>query len=99
MYTLWSHGELLGESRLDYVRVISDVRMGELQLTTRGLTLLDRLAQTHADAYYSARRLNSDPANESDAMNRTPKASPQILPPSGISTRASRWSYGHRTDA
>jgi hypothetical protein len=66
MYTLWSHGELLGESALDYVRVINNLRTGDLHLTSRGLMVLDRLAQTHADAYYSARRLHIEPANESD---------------------------------
>ena len=69
MYTLWSHGELLGESALDYVRVIPDLRTGDLHLTSRGLTLLDRLAQTHADAYYSLRRLNSEPSNQSHAKS------------------------------
>src|SRR5688572_19904616 len=69
MYTLWSHGELVGESALDYVRVIRDLRTGDLHLTSRGLTLIDRLAQTHADVYYSARRFNSDPANESHATS------------------------------
>jgi len=69
MYTLWSHGELVGESALDYVRVISDLRTGDLHLTTKGLTLIDRLAQTHADAYHSARQLNIEPANESHAKS------------------------------
>jgi hypothetical protein len=69
MYTLWSHGDLLGESALDYMRVINNLRMGDLHLTARGLTLIDRLAQTHADAYYSARRLNIEPTNESDAKS------------------------------
>jgi hypothetical protein len=68
MFTLWSHGQLLGESALDYVRVISDLRSGDLHLTTMGLTLIDRLAQTHADAYYSARRLHSEQATEADLV-------------------------------
>ena len=57
-YTLWSHGELLGESALDYVRVIPKLRTGDLHLTEKGLIVFDRIAQTHADAYYSARRFN-----------------------------------------
>ena len=59
-YTLWSHGELLGESALDYVRVFPRLRTGDLQVTPKGLTVLDRVSQTHADAYYTARRLNRE---------------------------------------
>jgi len=59
-YTLWSHGELLGESELDYVRAFPRLRMGDLQVTPKGLIAIERLTQTHADSYYSARRLNRD---------------------------------------
>lgn len=59
-YTLWSHGELLGESALDYVRVFPLLRTGDLQVTPKGLIVLDRLSQTHADAYQTARRLNRE---------------------------------------
>jgi hypothetical protein len=55
-YTLWSHGELLGESALDYVRVFPRLRTGDLHLTAKGLTAFDRIAQTHADCYYAVRR-------------------------------------------
>jgi hypothetical protein len=59
-YTLWSHGELLGESALDYVRVYPRLRTGDLQVTPKGLIVLDRLSQTHADAYQIVRRLNRE---------------------------------------
>ena len=65
-YTLWSRGELLGESALDYVRVIPNLRTGDLHLTAKGLTLIERLAQTHADAYYAARQLRNEAVDESD---------------------------------
>ena len=42
-YTLWSHGELLGESALDYVRVFPDLRTGDLYVTTKGRMLIERL--------------------------------------------------------
>ena len=61
-YTLWSHGELLGESELDYVRVIAELRMGDLQVTPKGLTVFERISQTHADGYYAMRKLNRDSA-------------------------------------
>lgn len=70
-YTLWSHGALLGESELDYVRVFPRLRTGDLQLTPKGLLAIERLTQTHADCYYGARRLNretlrdtADPSDE-----------------------------------
>ena len=59
-YTLWSHGELLGESELDYVRVFPLLRMGDLQVTPKGLIAIERLTQTHADSYYGARRVNNE---------------------------------------
>jgi len=59
-YTLWSHGELLGESELDYVRVFPHLRTGDLQLTPKGLIAIERLTQTHADSYYGAQRLNRE---------------------------------------
>ena len=62
-YTLWSHGQLLGESALDYVRVIPKLRTGDLHLTERGLIVFERISQTHADGYYSARRLNHNRAH------------------------------------
>ena len=58
-YTLWSHGELLGESELAYVRVFPRLRMGDLKTTPKGLIVIERLTQTHADSYYAARRLSS----------------------------------------
>ena len=58
-YTLWSHGELLGESELDYVRVFPHLRTGDLQVTPRGLIAIERLTQTRADCYYTARRLKN----------------------------------------
>jgi hypothetical protein len=61
-YTLWSHGELLGESALDYVRVDPNLRTGDLQMTERGLIVIDRLTQVREDCYRSARRVNSAPA-------------------------------------
>ena len=65
-YTLWSHGELLGESALDYVRVDPNVRMGDLHVTARGLLFIERLTQSHEDAYHAACRLRNEPVNESD---------------------------------
>ena len=59
-YTLWSHGELLGESELDYVRVFSHLRTGDLQVTPKGLIAIERLTQTRADSYYATRRLNRE---------------------------------------
>jgi len=59
-YTLWSHGELLGESELDYVRVFPHLRTGDLQVTPKGLIAIERLTQTHADSYYATRRLNHE---------------------------------------
>jgi hypothetical protein len=59
-YTVWSHGELLGESELDYVRVFPHLRTGDLHVTPKGLIAFDRLAQTRADSYYAARRLNNE---------------------------------------
>lgn len=56
-YTLWGHGELLGESELDYVRVFPNLRTGDLQVTPKGLIAIERLTQTRADSYYTARRL------------------------------------------
>jgi hypothetical protein len=58
-YTLWSHGELLGESALDYVRVDPNLRTGDLQMTERGLIVIDRLTQVREDCYRSARRAPS----------------------------------------
>jgi hypothetical protein len=65
-YTLWSHGELLGESALDYVRVFPEVRMGDLEPTTRGLTLIGRLTQTREDSYRSARRVTNPGVDASE---------------------------------
>jgi hypothetical protein len=48
---------LLGESTLDYVRVIPYLRTGDLELTEIGLTIIQRLTQTREDCYRSARRL------------------------------------------
>lgn len=59
-YTLWSHGELIGESELDCVRVYTHLRAGDLQVTPKGLLVLDRVSQTHADAYGTARRLSRE---------------------------------------
>jgi hypothetical protein len=67
-YSLWSHGELLGESALDYVRVISNLRTGDLHLTQKGLTVIGRVTQTRDDSYRSVRRVNmerSDSGEES----------------------------------
>lgn len=60
MYTLWSHGELLGESELGYVRVFPRLRTGDLKTTPKGLIAIERLTQTHADSYYGARRLTRE---------------------------------------
>ena len=60
MYTLWSKGELLGESELGYVRVFPRLRTGDLKTTPKGLIAIERLTQTHADSHYSARRLTSE---------------------------------------
>lgn len=59
-YTLWSHGELLGESELDYVRVFSHLRTGDLHVTQKGMVAFERLSQTHADSFYGMRRLNGE---------------------------------------
>ena len=58
MYTLWTHGELLGESALDYVRVIPELRTGDLRPTEKGLIVFERLAQIREDCYRSALRVN-----------------------------------------
>jgi hypothetical protein len=57
-YTLWSHGELLGESALDYVRVFPRLRTGDLHVTPKGLVAIERVTQTRADSYYAARLVN-----------------------------------------
>ena len=57
-YTLWSHGELLGESALDYRRVFPNLRTGDLEVTKKGLTVLERLGQLREDCYRSALRVN-----------------------------------------
>ena len=57
-YTLWSHGELLGESALDYERVFPTVRTGDLEVTERGLSVMERLSQAREDCYRSALRVN-----------------------------------------
>lgn len=65
-YTLWSHGEQLGESALDYVRVINTLRTGDLELTQKGLTVIGRLTQTREDSYRSARRVNMERSGSHD---------------------------------
>ena len=66
-YTIWSHGELLAESELSYVRVFPKVRTGDLVVTPKGLTCFERLTQHRADAYYNARRLRKkESLDESD---------------------------------
>lgn len=57
-FTLWSRGELLGESTLDYARVIPHLRTGDLYPTEKGVIVFERLSQFRADAYYAARRIN-----------------------------------------
>lgn len=72
MYTLWSHGQLLGESALDYVRVIPKLRTGDLDVTEKGLVLIERLSQTREDGYRSARRAVEEDAEASfDESERT----------------------------
>jgi hypothetical protein len=66
MYSLWSHGELLGESTLDYVRVINTLRTGDLQLTPKGLTVIGRLTQTRDDSYRGARRVIAERSDSGD---------------------------------
>jgi hypothetical protein len=70
-YTLWSHGELLGESALDYVRVFPKLRTGDLEVTTRGLTLIGRLTQTREDSYRSARRVTHTDAGASEEFEKS----------------------------
>jgi hypothetical protein len=65
-YTLWSHGELLGESALDYVRVLPAVRTGDLDVTERGLIVMERLSQTREDCYRSALRVNKENPEDVD---------------------------------
>ena len=68
-YTLWSHGELLGESALDFGRVIPSLRTGDLDVTEKGLTVMERLSQSREDCYRSALRVNKhnpDDVDESD---------------------------------
>jgi hypothetical protein len=66
-YTLWSRGELLGETTLDYVRIIPHLRTGDLHLNQGGLRVIERLCQHRADAYYAARRLlRKETLDESD---------------------------------
>lgn len=65
-YTFWSHGELLGESALDYVRVDPKLRTGDLHVTAKGLTIFDRISQTHADGYYAMKRLNAQEICDED---------------------------------
>jgi hypothetical protein len=57
MYTLWSRGELLGESALGYVRVYPNLRTGDLQVTQKGLTVIDRLTQARSDWRSTAKRV------------------------------------------
>ena len=68
-YTLWSHGELLGESALDYVRVFPTVRTGDLEVTERGLIVMERLSQAREDCYRSALRVNKQKLEDVDESN------------------------------
>lgn len=61
-YTLWSHGELLGQSALDYVRALPNYRTGDLEVTAKGLVVFERISQTHADGYYVMKRANESVA-------------------------------------
>lgn len=57
MYTLWSRGELLGESTLGYVRVYPNLRTGDLQVTPKGMAVIDRLTQARSDWRTTAKRV------------------------------------------
>lgn len=57
MYTLWSRGELLGESTLGYVRVYPNLRTGDLQVTQKGMAVIDRLTQARSDWRTTAKRV------------------------------------------
>jgi len=68
-YTLWSRGELLGESALDYDRVFPTLRTGDLEVTEKGLTVMERLSQTREDCYRSALRVNKQNAENAPESN------------------------------
>ena len=57
-YTLWSHGRLLGESPLDFVRCVPLLRLGELHTTPLGNALLARVTDTRSDALFAAQKLH-----------------------------------------
>lgn len=64
-YTLWSHGRLLGESPLDFVRCLPRLRVGDLSTTPLGLALLARVTDTRSDALFAAQKLHrAEPSPE-----------------------------------
>ena len=73
-YTLWSHGRLLGESPLDFVRCLPRLRVGELQTTTLGLALLARITDTRSDALFAAQKLHrgKSPTETRGGVQATP---------------------------
>jgi hypothetical protein len=65
-WTLWSRNELVGESELDYVRVMPNLRTGDLHPTPRGLLVLERLTQTRADISDNLRRQHKNTSEARD---------------------------------
>jgi hypothetical protein len=56
-YTLWSRGELLGESTLGYVRCFPNIRTGDLRATPKGVAVIERLTQARADCRATTKRV------------------------------------------
>ena len=63
-FTLWSRGELLGETELGYVRVFPKLRTGDLRVTPKGLAVIGRLTQARSDCVDTLRRLNRSKSHD-----------------------------------
>jgi hypothetical protein len=59
-FTLWSRGQLLGESALDFECPIPLVRAGDLHVTDLGLRLLSRVTDARGDALWGAHALERE---------------------------------------
>ena len=85
----------MGESELDYVRVYRTCERGPAGDTERA-DCVRTTTQTRADAYHTARRLNSEKSR--DAVDtRMRRRSLQTLPAEHDQHEASRWSCAHLT--
>lgn len=71
-YTLWSHGRLLGESELDYERVLARYRMGDFHPTDVGSRLMPIATGVSPAGIELSRRMGSSGLKLfDDALRRT----------------------------